>query len=82
MSIRQPGRYGSTFHLSEHRVCAKCNESELRLDARFCCWCGTRFDVVIIERIGYSTRMVVTQPKTIAAEDRIASQTESHHTND
>lgn len=47
-ATRPPGQYGDRHFLSEHKLCGQCNEPETRLDARFCCWCGKAFEVVII----------------------------------
>jgi protoporphyrinogen oxidase len=38
------------------KQCKRCEEKETRLDARYCCWCGTKFDLVIIS--GMATKIV------------------------
>lgn len=49
MTVCKPARYGDRFYLKEHKLCAGCGESETRLDARFCCWCGVPFSIIVVE---------------------------------
>lgn len=43
------------YSLGETKSCTHCGEKESRLAAKFCCWCGKPFEVVIIE-FKYGTR--------------------------
>jgi hypothetical protein len=58
--LRKPGQYGNHWHLKEHKLCDQCGESEIRLNALFCCWCGARFTTVIIDSLSYKTILVET----------------------
>lgn len=69
--LRKPGRYGTTFVLKEQKVCDACYVSETRLDAQFCCWCGAKFSVVIVESFTIKTMHVPTFPVPIRVDPTV-----------
>ena len=64
MNRKYTNKYAKSMPIQETKACDKCGESETRLDARYCCWCGTPFTVVIITTLSYTTITVDTGPKT------------------
>jgi hypothetical protein len=51
----------------ETKQCKRCDYHERRLDAVYCCYCGVKYDVVIIERnVTYKTEFVPIATKIVS----------------
>lgn len=49
MKYKSPFLIPGLRNIRENKQCAQCKEYETRMDARYCCWCGTPFTVIVIE---------------------------------
>lgn len=59
MSYKNPFLIPGLRNIRENKECSNCKERETRMDARYCCWCGAPFSVIIIEGRAYKTETIM-----------------------